>query len=630
MKDWFTLKRRSVSVRIRVFTLALCTAFTAVHSQAQAPANPTQAGTDWRTPSEETDYRTTPDYADTLKYLDRIQAVAPNQVKIENFGKTGEGRDLKLVIASKDGVFDPAAIHASGRVVLLVQNSIHAGEMDGKDSCLALLRDIVVTKSHASLLDHAVFVFIPVYNIDGHERRSAYGRINQNGPEQIGWRGNGPNLNLNRDYMKADTPEARAFLKLFHRWLPDFFVDDHVTDGADFQFDVTYTVDAGPDVPAKTAQWVHDSVTPELQRQVDASGHVASPTYITLMDETDPAQGLGYNDNPPRFSTGQIILENRPGMLVELHMLKDYKARVTGNYELLRALLEVINRDAAKLISLNREADADAAKLGAHPLDNAKFPLKLEWNGETTPFLFRGYKYTRELSPISGSIWVSYSHEPWNVVLPLATGTKVALATTPPAGYLIPQQWTHVIDVLAAHDVAMQRTTANWTGKIERYHCSGMEWQGPPFEGHHPIFAGEGAGSEPGRFGQCSLTTETATFPAGSVLVALNQRLSKVAVHWLEPEAPDSALRWGFFDSIFEQREYGEGYVLEKLARTMLAKDPALKAEFEQRIMKDSRFASSPEARLEFFYERSPWYAENRVGLYPVGRLLSLEGIPTK
>jgi murein tripeptide amidase MpaA len=276
---------RTTAIGIRRFGLGLLVVMA-------LPTLFAQTNADWRTPTEISEYRTTPDYAETLKYLDRIVAVAPGQVKLEDFGKTGEGRDLKIVIASKDGVFDPTAIHASGRVILLVQNSIHAGEMDGKDACLALLRDIVIAKTKAALLDHAVFVFIPVYNIDGHERRSPYNRINQNGPEVIGWRGNGTNLNLNRDYMKADTPEARAFLKLFHRWLPDFFVDDHVTDGADFQYDVTYTIDAGPDVSPGLAKWIQDTVTPELQKQVDAAGHVASPTYITLRDDSDPAQGL--------------------------------------------------------------------------------------------------------------------------------------------------------------------------------------------------------------------------------------------------------------------------------------------------------------------------------------------------
>jgi murein tripeptide amidase MpaA len=607
-------------MNLRPIALLAAALLCASSASAQTP--------DWRTPAEASDYRTTPDYAETVAYLERIAQAAPTQVKIENFGKTGEGRDLKIVIASKDGVFDPAAIHASGRVILLVQNSIHAGEMDGKDACLALLRDIVIAKTQAALLDHVVFVFIPVYNIDGHERRSAFNRINQNGPELAGWRGNGSNLNLNRDYMKADAPETRAFLKMFHRWLPDFFVDDHVTDGADFQYDVTFAIDDTPDVAPATAKWIRAAVTPELERQVDASGHLAFPTFIALNDDTDPAQGLAFNPDRPRFSTGQMILEDRPGLLVELHMLQDYKTRVTGNYEILRALLEVMNRDAAKLIALNREADAAAAKLGAHPFSNERFPLAIDWNGETTPVLFHGYKFTRALSEISGVMWVSYSHEPWNVTLPMATGAKVIASVTLPAGYIVPPQWTQAIDVLSAHDVTFRRTTAPWTGKVERYRCSGMQWQALPFEGRHPIFGGENPGAKSGRYGQCTLTNETLTFPAGSVVVPLDQRLSKVAIHWLEPEAPDSALRWGFFDPIFEQKEYGEAYVLEKLARESLAKDPALKAEFEHQIQSNPRFASSPDARLEFFYERSPWFQENHVGEYPVGRLLSLDGLP--
>jgi murein tripeptide amidase MpaA len=587
-----------------------------------------QTATDWVTPTEKADYQTTPDYADTMAYLRRVAAAAPGEVKIEPFGATGEGRELDIVIASKDGVFDPAAIHASHRPIVLVQNSIHAGEMDGKDASMALLRDMVITKTRQHLLDNAVFVFIPMYNADGHEQRSKYNRINQNGPDEMGWRGNGSNLNLNRDYLKADAPETRAFMKMFHTWLPDFFVDDHVTDGADYQYDVTFTIDNGPNVYGPTARWISDTVTPYLTRSVDDSGHLASPTYIVLNDDTNPAKGLAFNDDPPRFSTGYMILENRPGMLVELHMLKDYKTRVTGNYEILRALLEVVNRDATRLLQLNADADADAARLGAHPLSNLQFPLVVGWNGQTTPFLFRGYKYKRQLSDISGAMWIKYTHEPWNVSLPLSSGFKVTASTVPPAAYIIPRQWTHVIDVLAAHQVSMQHTTAAWTGQVESYRCGGMRWQGPPFEGHHPVFAGENSDDQPGKFGQCELATETVTYPAGSVVVPLNQRLSKVAVQWLEPQGPDSAMAWGFFDPIFEQKEYGEPYVLEKLAREMMEKDPKLKAEFEHKIESDPQFAANPYARLEFFYDRSPWYAANHVGEYPVGRLTKLDGIP--
>jgi hypothetical protein len=591
---------------------------------AQAPA---ASANDWATPAEKSDYRITPDYNDTMAYLSRVAAAAPQQVRIERFGQTGEGRELDIVIASKDSVFDPAQIHAAHRPVVLVQNSIHAGEMDGKDSCMALLRDMVISKTQAALLDRAVFVFIPIYNADGHERRSRYNRINQNGPEEMGWRGNGTNLNLNRDYLKADAPETRAFLAMFHQWLPDFFVDDHVTDGADYQYDVTYSIDDGPNVFPDTARWIDSTVTPQLKQQVDASGHLASPTYITLVDDTDPGKGLGFNEDPPRFSTGYMILENRPGMLVELHMLKDYRTRVTGNYEILKALLTIVNRDADKLIALNAAADEAATELGAHPLSNVAYPLSLGWSGETTPFLFRGYQYTRQLSEISGAMWVSYSHQPWNVSLPLQTGYKVTAATVPPAAYIIPRQWTHAIDVLQAHQIEIHRTTAAWTGPVETYRCTGAQWQQPPYEGHHPMFAGEGNGGHPGSAPQCTLVTETVTYPAGSAVVELNQRLSHVVVEWLEPAAPDAAMVWNAFDPIFEQKEYGEAYVLEKLAREMMAKDPKLKAEFERKIESDPRFAANPSARLEFFYDRSPWW-DSHLGLYPVGRLTKLNGLP--
>jgi murein tripeptide amidase MpaA len=583
---------------------------------------------DWRTPAEIDDYRTTPDYASTLEYLDRIATAYPGTVRIENFGKTGEGRDLKIVIASKDGIFDPEAIHAAGRTILLVQNSIHAGEMDGKDACLALLRDIVRNRDQAQLLARVVLVFIPVYNIDGHERRSAYSRINQNGPALAGWRANSTNLNLNRDYLKADAPETHAFLRMFHRWMPDFFVDNHVTDGADFQYDVTFVIDDTPDVFPPTAKWIRESVNPELVRRVNAAGHLAFPGPIFLNDDTDPSQGLAFHDNPPRFSTGFMILENRPGLLVELHMLKDYKTRVTGNYEILRSLLQIMNESTTTLINLNKGADRAAVELGSQSTPRAQFPLCLERSGETTLVEFRGYEFVRERSEVSGAMSIRYASKPWNVTLPMDVDAKVAVSVAPPAGYIIPPQWTHVIDVLEVHGVTVSRTNATWTGMVERYRFSGMRWPGKPFEGRFPILRGGNVERAIGEFGNCAMSTETLTYPVGAAVIPLNQRLSKVAIHWLEPEAPDSALRWGFFHAIFEQKEDGEAYVLEKLARGGLAESSSLRAEFEHRVRMDPHFAESPHARLEFFYDRSPWWQAQRVGEYPVGRLISLDGLP--
>jgi murein tripeptide amidase MpaA len=590
---------------------------------SSAPRSPVE----WQTPAEASGYRTTPDYATTFAYLERLAAAHPGRLRLESFGTSGEGRDLKIAVASHDGVFDPEAIHRSGRVVLLVQNAIHAGEMDGKDACLALLRDLLTEPGRDALLRRVVLVVIPIYNVDGHERRSPYHRINQNGPEEMGWRANATNLNLNRDYLKADAPETRAFLRLFRRWRPDFFVDVHVTDGADFQYDVTFILDATPDVVPATARWIETTATPDLERRINAAGHLAFPAAVFLKDDTDPAQGLVFNENPPRFSTGRVILDGRPALLVELHMLKEYRERITGAYVLLRSLLELLDREADTLIALNRDADADAVRIGTDAGRRAPFVLALNGSGQTHPVRFLGRRFTRERSEVSGTTWVRYHPEPWVAMIPVE-GVAVALTVPPPAGYIVPPQWTRVLEVLDAQGVALRRTSAAWTGTVERYRGSGLSWQNRPFEGHHPNFRGARPGLPPVRTGTFVRFTETATFPAGSAVVALDQVRSRVAIHWLEPEAPDSAVRWGLFDPVFEQKEYGDGYVLERLAREMLAAEPGLRVEFERRLTDDPAFAASPEARLEFFYDRSPWGRANQVGTYPVGRLPSLDGLP--
>ena len=581
---------------------------------------------DWRTPTEISDYSTTPRYEETMAYVHRVAAAAPKQVKVETFGKTGEGRDLVVVIVSKDGLFDPVALHAANRPIVLIQNAIHAGEMDGKDSCLALLRDMVIAKSKAVLLERAVVIIIPIYNADGHERFGPYNRINQNGPEQMGWRTQSQNLNLNRDYLKADAPETRAFLKLWNRWLPDFFVDDHVTDGADYQYDVTYTLDTGPDVDPALAAWQKNTLGPYLEQSVTAAGHKISP-YITFAEEADPAKGILAMLDTPRFSTGYMILQNRPGMLVEMHMLKDYKTRVTGNYELLRALLEAINRDADKLTAMNRAADAATIAAGKSFNSAAAFPLQLVPIGETQTVHFLGYKYTRSLSEVSGAIRIEYSHEPAEYDLPRQTTLKPVLTIAPPRAYIVPAQWTQVIAVLEAHGLRLERTNAPWSATVETYRCT-PTWQPRPFEGRVPVAGATGAHQSGTRSQSvCNAVEEKLSFPAGSVVVPMDQRAAKVAIHFLEPDGPDSAVSWGFFNAVFEQKEYGESYVLEKLARDMMAKDPKLKQEFEEQVASDPKFASSPNARLNFFLQHSPW-RDDYMNRYPVGRLKSLQGVP--
>ncbi len=581
---------------------------------------------DWQTPAERSGFAKTPSYDDTMTYLRRIAAAAPGQVRIETFGKTGEGRDLVAVIASKDGVFDPDALHRAGRPIVLIQNGIHAGEIDGKDASLVLLRDMVVTKSQKALLDRAVVVILPIYNADAHERSGPYNRINQNGPEEMGWRTTAINLNLNRDYMKADAPETRAFLRLWNRWLPDYFVDDHVTDGSDYQYDVTYQCDWTPDVVPAIAEWQRRVVEPYLAQSVAQAGHVAGP-YIDPKDPADLSKGMITWPSLPRYSNGYATVQNRPGVLVEMHMLKDYRTRVGGNYAILRGLLELVNRDADALVRMNREADGATIAAGKAP-GRSPMPLLLVSDGTTEPFVYKGFRSQTSLSEVSGGRRLSYTADPTEVTIPRETGFVAAVSVVPPAAYIVPTQWTEVIDVLAAQGIRMFKTSRPWEGEVETYRCDEPRWNPRPFEGRQVLFSpGEGTPKSDAALGACRVVREKIAYPAGSAVVPLDQRAAKVAIHLLEPQGPDSFVAWGFFNAIFEQKEFGEDYVVEKLAREMLAKDPRLAAEFEAKLAADPKFARSPKARLAFFYDRSPW-RDPKMGLYPVGRLGSLSGIP--
>ncbi|MGH9580264.1 MAG: M14 family metallopeptidase, partial [Terriglobales bacterium] len=445
---------------------------------------------------------------------------------------------------------------------------------------------------------------------------------------EMGWRTTARNLNLNRDYMKADAPETRAFLRLWNRWLPDFFVDNHVTDGVDYQNDTTYAMETGPNAFPALAEWQRNVLAPYLEEAVTRSGHIISP-YLSLVDPTDPARGLYQEESQPRYSTGYMVLQNRPGMLVEMHMLKDYRTRVTGNYELLRALLEVVNRDAELLVRATREADAATIAAGRRHDPEARYPLRIAASPTTEPFLFRGYRFERSLSEVSGAVRVEYTRQPMELTVPARRSFAVAQSVAPPAAYIIPPQWQDVADVLSAHGLRILRTSRHWTSEVETYRCASPQWLPRPYEGRQVLFtpaAGEQNSSSVPPL-ECVPVRESLYFPAGSAVIPLDQRAAQVAIHFLEPGAPDSAVAWGFFNAIFERKEYAEGYVLEKLAREMMERDPKLKQEFEEKVAGDKAFAASPQARLDFFYRRSPWW-DQRLGLYPVGRLTSLDGVP--
>ncbi len=557
----------------------------------------------WLTKAERTSFQETDRYDDTIAYCKKL-AAGSSFITFSSFGKSPEGRDLPLLIVSREKLFTPDEVRKANRQIVLIINGIHAGEIGGKDASFMMLREILITKKLESLLSNVVLLVVPIFNVDGHERFNPYNRINQNGPKEMGWRTTSQNLNLNRDWMKADQPEMRSMLNLFAAWLPNMVIDNHVSDGADFQYDITYIVQREPMLAPAIAKYWSETMEPAMTKALTKTGHVSAP-YFEMIDDRDPAAGIQHFLALPRFSDGYATAQNRLGMTVETHMLKPYETQVHAHYDLMISVLEELNRSGDRLRSAELELDEQSKSYNS----NKEIPIHFKLNREKTEqFLFRGLEYKQEMSPISGTFRIIFGNKPLDLKVPWYRVVEADHAVTPPIGYLIPPQWSDVIERLKLHNIELSRTTAPVSGKFEIYRFQNVQWPAQPFEGRHaPTYA-------------ATKNIEERTFVTGSVFVKLNQRNNRIIMNLLEPQSEDSFVAWGFFNAIFEQKEYAEAYVMEALAEEMLKNHPELKNEFMQKVKSDPKFASSPEARLNFFYERSP-YRDSYKDAYPVARV---------
>lgn len=553
----------------------------------------------WITPSEKTGLTDSPNYDETLAYLTRLSQASP-LIKLVTFGQTAQGRDLYVVVASKEGANNPDALQKSGKPSLLAQAGIHSGEIDGKDAGLMLLRDIAFG-GKAALLDKANFLLVPIFNADGHERSSEFNRPNQRGPVHQGWRTTAQNLNLNRDYMKVDSPEMQSMLDLINAWSPALYLDLHVTDGVDYQYDITFGFNGENGDFAwspKTAAWLDSVFKPIAYAALEKQGHIPGP-LVTATNNRDLAQGITGGVTPPRYSNGYGDLRHIASMLVENHSLKSYKQRVLGTYVLLEACLQVLSAHGTELqAAIGADEDARPAK------------LQMNWTTKDAPTAevdFKGIAYEEYLSPVSGANEVRWLGTP-----KLFPKLKVQLARSDvtvarPKAYYVPVTKPEVIDRLRAHGIALEELDEPKTVTVEMDRLVAPKAATEPFEGHYPL-----------TISGVTRESRKETFPSGSVRVPTDQPLGDLAITLLEPESDESLLAWGFFYEILQRTEYIEGYAIEPLARQMLAADPKLKTEFEQKLKTDAAFARDSEARLRWFYERSP-FSDERYLLYPVG-----------
>jgi len=534
-------------------------------------------------------------YAEAVSFCETLAKRSPF-AKIIRFGTSPEGRPMIALLMSAKKEFTPQALAKSPRPLIFVNNGIHAGEIEGKDASLMLVRGMLLEGKHKDLFQGANWLMIPIYNVDGHERKSKYNRINQNGPIEMGWRSTGQNLNLNRDYMKADAPETRAWLGLLHRYQPDFLFDDHTTDGADYRYSAMLSVPQSPVLPPATADF-SKRLYDEVKLANDAKGVLTAPYFE--VDRNNIGRGLTVEDFTPRYTHGYFAALGRPSMLIETHMLKDYKTRVEATYQTLVATSTFLVKNASRLKTLNHAADAPV-KEG----DTVVFASKP--SAEKRPFTFLGWRYAPAESPSAGSPVAAWVHDPVDTVTTVQDQYLPGASGTAPAGYAIPAAWTDVIDRLRLHGLPVKILKSPMTGSFSSARFDGVRFATRPFEGRfQPSFT-------------VRPVTETRVLAPGTAIVPA----SRLAMQLLEPDAPDSLLKWGLFNNVFEQKEYFEDYSMAVVGDAMLANDPKLKAEFEAWLVKSPN--ASKNDRLGWLFDRSP-YADRRLNAYPVVRLIGAQ-----
>jgi hypothetical protein len=513
---------------------------------------------------------------------------------------------MLALVVSRTGALTPQAAREQKLPVMLMQGGIHAGEIDGKDAGFLALREMLNNEAAAGALKSFVLVFVPVFNVDGHERFGHWNRPNQVGPAEMGWRANARNYNLNRDYMKADTPEMQAMLRYLSAWDPTLYVDMHVTDGAEFQHDVSNTLEpryAGD----SQLQPLGSALVKDLNARIAAQGSMPLDFYPSFVVDDDPASGFAAGPPLPRFSNGYWDLHNRFALLVETHSWKDYATRVRVTHNIIVALTQMMAKEGAQWRTAQHEADARAARLGGQDV-----ALDFENGPHVTTIDFQGYAYTRELSAISGNLVTRYDNkkpEVWHLPYKDVVVTRTHVVA-PLGGYVIPAaEAAWVGEKLTLHGIHFERTNEPQKDvHLETFRASKVAYSKVPFEGHTTMtFEGQ-------------WKPESRDIAAGSLFVPVAQPNARVLVALLEPQAPDSLAAWGFFNTAFEQKEYLEPYVAEDVARDILARDPGAAAEFKKKLAEDPEFAASPQARFDFFYRRSPAW-DQQLNLYPVYRV---------
>jgi hypothetical protein len=582
---------------------SLVVSLSIVASLSAAEAVPTE----WQTVAESTDFRETSSYDETVDLLRRLAAASP-AIRLEFFGRSAAGRPLPQVVVSARQSFTPEAAVRAGAPVLLIQSCIHAGEVDGKDASLILLRDW--TLERRSLPRDVVVLFVPIFNADGHERVSPFNRPNQDGPvEGMGFRTTANGINLNRDHMRLASPEMRALIRLFNRWRPHLHVDNHVTNGSDHAWILTWIVSEPPLLHPAIHGWNRNRLSSVLTR-TEKAGHPNGP-YVSLADRTDPTRGIEWYPSRPRLSSEHFPLRNRASITIEMHSYKPFRDRVMANHDFLVELISELDQAGEELVRAVSRAEADTVAMGRADAEASDVVIRWRLADNIDRLRWQPHDWVVERSQVTGESYLRYLP---GRVREIEVGWRHApspeLTLPRPRGYLVLAGWPQIERMVADHGLQARRVVADTEAELETIRVSDPEIASTPYQGATMVenFA-------------ISRQLERRVVPAASVWIPADQPDFEVAVQLFEPEASDSLLRWGMISTVFERKEYIGTATLEEQARRML-EDDEVRSEWQQ-ALEDRDFAADPRARALWWYRRTPYWDE-QVGLLPIMRVLEV------
>jgi len=541
----------------------------------------------------------TPTYQEAIDWWQKLDAQS-GKIKMLTMGMTDAGYPLHLVVVVNNGDHNFDNIRKNNKRVLLVNNGIHPGEPDGIDASMLLARDIVINK--IKLPDNVVLAFIPVYNIGGCLNRSADYRVDQNGPEEFGFRGNSQNLDLNRDFIKSDSKEARSFAEIFHLTDPDVFLDNHVSDGADYQHVMTLICTQHSKLGGVLGEYLNKTFEPGLYASMKEKGFDLIP-YVNAFGDT-PDSGWPEFFESPRYSSGYAALWHTFSFISETHMLKPYDQRVKSTYELMKSFIDFTSKNSSTIKQL-RDQTKQTVKT------QAEFPIAWTLDrSQSSKRIYKGYTASRKPSDVSGQPRLFYDRtKPYEKEVPFYNFYKPSTFIQKPKGYIIPQGWWTVIDLLKANKVQMTQLKKDSTIEVEVYRIDDYKTAPRQNEMHH-------INSDV----KTSITSKQMKFKKGDYYIPMDQPANRFLIETLEPTASDSYFAWNFFDGILGQKEGYSGYAFEDIAADYLKTNTDLKNKLEQKRVTDTAFAKNGRAQLNFVYENSPWYEPNYLR-YPVYRV---------